>query len=100
MTNITGTDYETYKEIMDELRNPIVANGLEPDILVRLHESKIIYLENLRVRCFKEINIQSEAHFSWEDYNYIVLALEECRAMTKNLVILSVNNYLSDKKIA
>ena len=53
MTNITGTDYETYKEIMDELRNPIVANGLEPDILVRLHESKIIYLENLRVRCFK-----------------------------------------------
>ena len=40
MANITGTDYETYKEIMDEL-NPIVAKGLEPEIMVRLHEVRL-----------------------------------------------------------
>ena len=100
MANITGTDYETYKEIMDELRNPIIAKGLEPEIMVRLHESKVIYLENLRVRCFKELNLEGVAHFSWDDYNYIVLALEECRATTRSLVIHSVKNYLSNQKIA
>ena len=58
--------------------------------MVRLHESKVIYLENLRVRCFKELNLEGVAHFSWDDYNYIVLALEECRATTRSLVIHSV----------
>ena len=53
MENICGTDYETYKEIMDELKNPIIAKGLDPDLLIRLHESKVIYLDNLRVRCFQ-----------------------------------------------
>ena len=100
MENICGTDYETYREIMDELKNPIIGKGLDPDLLIRLHESKVIYLDNLRVRCFREINKNEETHFSWDDYIYIVSALDDCRATTKSLIIHSINTLLSTKKIA
>lgn len=95
------TDYETYKEIMGELLNPIVAGELDRDTLKRLYESKAVYLENLRAKCFWEINTQkSKSHFSHEDYVLILRAIQETRSQVRQLILHSISENLSRRKVS
>ncbi len=101
MADITGhaTDYETYKEIMGELLSPIIAQGLDLDTLKRLYESKAVYLENLRLKCFWELNTKpSETFFKNEDYILILHAIKETRAHIRNLILVAVSDNLGKKK--
>jgi hypothetical protein len=88
------TDYETYKEIMGELIKPILAEGLDPETLKSLYESKAVYLENLRMKCFKELNSRRETHFTWDDYTLILRAIEENRNHVRLLILVVVNEKL------
>lgn len=95
----TSTDYATYKGIMEELLQPIVANGLDHDTLKRLYESKLVYLENLRIKCFHDINSNKViAYFSTDDYAIILKALEQTKAHVRDLIILAVKHALATRQ--
>ena len=82
------SDYNTYKEIMGELLNPIEGYDLDDDTLTRLYESKLIYLENLRTKCFKQINSSSvQSSFTTDDYNLIMEAISNTRAYIRGVVL-------------
>ncbi len=93
-----STDYETYKEIMGELMKPIMAEGLDPETLKSLYESKAVYLENLRIKCFKELNGKHQSFFSWDDYDLVKRAIEENRNHVRNLILVAVNEKLDRRK--
>lgn len=91
MKAYTPTDYETYKEIMNELVHPIQAEGLDLDTLKRLYESKLVYLENLRVKCFYEMNKKRYfGYFSQEDYSLILSAIRKTHNHIHDLVVLAI----------
>lgn len=89
-----ATDYETYCEIMNELLAPIREDGLDRDTLKRLYESKLVYLENLRVKCFFEINSVKQPRFSPRDYELIYLALERTKDHLRDLIVVAVSESL------
>lgn len=89
------TDYETYQEIMGELLSPISAEGLDPDTLKRLYESKLVYLENLRVKCFWEVNSGKNSFFTLDDYNLILKAIQETRRHLRDLILVVITNNLA-----
>ena len=95
------TDYETYLEIMEELLNPIDATGLDLDTLKRLYESKFVYLENLRVKCFYALNnkpAQQENTFNEEDYLVILEAIKNTKKQIKNLILITINHNFTKGK--
>jgi hypothetical protein len=95
-----ATDYETYCEIMDELLKPIVADGLDPETLKNLYESKAVYLENLRIRCFSELNHSRQTHFTWHDYKMILWAIDQTRSHVRQLILVVVHDKLSRRKVS
>ena len=95
-----STDYETYREIMDELLQPIQAEGLDVDTLKRLYESKLVYLENLRVRCFYELNGEQSGHFTMHDYQLILKAAKETNRHLRELILVAVSTKLELRKIS
>ncbi len=99
MAECTATDYETYREIMGELIKPILAEGLDAETLKSLYESKAVYLENLRIKCFKELNSKKRSsHFSWDDYHLILRAIKENFGHVRNLILVAVNEKLDCRK--
>ncbi len=71
----SNTDYVTYRQVATDLQLPICEAGLDRDTVKKLYESKWIYLESLRTRCFLEINRgESGSLFSLDDYRQIVEA--------------------------
>ena len=100
MKDSRATDYETYREIMDELLNPIMAEGLEMDTLKSLYESKSVYLENLRIKCFWELNSGKKTHFEWEDYHLILRAITENKNHIRKLILLNVTTGLDRRKVS
>ena len=98
MAEIGATDYETYQEIMDELIKPINHTGLDGDTLRRLYESKAVYLESLRVKCFCEMNADDQSCFSWADYQLILKAIAENRRHINRLLLHSFQHGLSRRK--
>ena len=84
-----STDYETYREIMGELLRPIESHDLDVDTLKRLYESKLVYLENLRVKCFIEVN-GGKGPFTMDDYRLILRALEETNRHLRDLVLAAI----------
>lgn len=100
MGDWAATDYETYKEIMDELTKPIIGEDLDSDTLKRLYESKAVYLENLRSRCFSELNQSRGTHFTWEDYRLILRAREQTRSHLRQLILLVVKDKLAKRRIS
>jgi hypothetical protein len=92
------TNYQTYREIMDELLSPINGDDLEADILVRLYQSKLVYLENLRTKCFMEINRKSETPFTATDYALIIKAVKETKAHLRQSMVLAISENLSNRK--
>ena len=96
----TITDYATYKEIMGELLSPIVGQGLDVDTLKRLYESKAVYLENLRLKCFWEINTGRKSHFTKDDYILILKAIQETRQELRKLILIAVARNLAKRKVS
>ncbi len=89
------TDYETYREIMGELLRPIESHDLDVDTLKRLYESKLVYLENLRVKCFMEVNgLGSESLFTMDDYRLILKALDETNRHLRDLILCAITTKL------
>lgn len=95
----SSTEYETYREIMDELVKPIIADDLDPETLKSLYESKAVYLENLRVKCFTELNAKASSHFTWDDYALIQRAIKEMRQHVRQLILIVVQDKL-EKRLA
>ena len=75
---------------MDQLLEPINAEGLDLETLKKLYESKLVYLQNLRVKCFCEMNSSKPGFFSMRDYALIISALKETRLHLKELVLDAV----------
>ena len=98
MRNFRATDYDTYREIMGELLRPIEALGLDVDTLKRLYESKLVYLENLRVKCFVEVNGAVRGHFNMEDYRLILRAVEETNRHLRELVLATLSHSLKKQR--
>lgn len=93
-----STDYDTYREIMGELLRPIEAHGLDVDTLKRLYESKLVYLENLRIRAFYELNSDKVGHFTMDDYQLIVRAAQETNRHLRDLILLAITTQLQKRK--
>lgn len=93
-----STDYETYREIMDELMCPIISEDLDPETLKSLYESKAVYLENLRFKCFRELNHKKDTFFTWDDYKLIISALRQTKLHVRQLVLIVVEDVLKRKK--
>jgi len=100
MGDWAATDYETYREIMDELVKPIVGEGLDPETLKNLYESKAVYLENLRVRSFTELNHLKSTHFTWKDYQLILDAMQQTRNHVRQLILLVIHDKLAKRKVS
>ena len=96
MRNQQSTDYNTYREIMGELLRPIEASGLDVDTLKRLYESKLVYLENLRVKCFLELN-GAGGHFTMEDYRLILRATSETNKHLRDLILVHITTKLKQR---
>lgn len=96
MRNQRSTDYETYREIMGELLRPIEVSGLDVDTLKRLYESKLVYLENLRVKCFLELNGAS-GHFTMDDYTLILRAIGETNRHLRDLILVHITSKLKQR---
>jgi len=82
-------DDEAHREVMEELFKPICSEGLDHTILRRLYESKLIYLENLRIKSFQEINLEKNSRFSLKDYELILLAIKKTKHRIKDLILLA-----------
>jgi hypothetical protein len=97
MQKDSATDYQTYHEIMDELLRPITAEGLDSDTLKRLYESKLVYLENLRTKCFVELNGEKPGRFSMEDYKLILEARRETQRHLRDLILVAMAENLAKR---
>lgn len=89
-----STDYETYQEIMGDLLRPIEGKGLDIDTLRRLYESKLVYLENLRIKCFLEINGGGAGYFTVEDYQLILKAVRESNTHLRTVMLGAITHHL------
>ncbi len=95
MRNDSATDFETYREIMNELLEPIIGEDLDADTLKRLYESKLVYLENLRLKCFLELNNdEDDGYFTTEDYKLILDARNETHGHLRKLIICALSDNL------
>lgn len=94
------TDYETYREIMNDLLKPIAATGVDTDTLKRLYESKMVYLENLRIKCFRDMNSGKQTHFTQDDYRIIVEAAVQTRHHLRSVVLGAINDRLDNIRSA
>jgi hypothetical protein len=97
MRNDQSTDFATYREIMGELLRPIEAHGLDAETLKRLYESKLVYLDNLRVRCFIELNSGRAGHFTMQDYQLILQAIGETNRHLRDLILLVITSNLKKR---
>ena len=100
MIKKTHTDYDTYREIMDDLLKPIAVEGLDVDTLKRLYESKMVYLENLRLKCFRDLNGDRETHFTKDDYRIIVEGSQQTRGHLRAVVLSAINTRLENIRFA
>lgn len=91
---VKHTDYETYREIVDELLRPIRADGVDPETLKKLYESKMVYLEGLRLSCFRELNQKNETRFQPSDLKTIVKAITRTDKDLKQLILTELQSTL------
>lgn len=92
-------DYETYREIIDELILPIQGEGLDHDTLKRLYESKLVYLENLRTKIFYSMNQPGHTLFGPNDYELIIESIAVSRRHLRSLVVLAVSDQLAKRLV-
>lgn len=92
-------DYETYREIIDELIQPIYGIGLDHETLKRLYESKLVYLENLRTKIFYSMNAEDVSFFDVNDYQLVLEAIDLSKKHMKSLVLLAVSDQLAKRLV-
>ena len=95
MTIDSQTDYQSYKEIMGDLTLPIPSNNLDIITLKKLYESKLVYLENLRIRCFCEVNSKLNTEFTLSDYKYILKAQHSTQGHLRCLIFTVLTKTLT-----
>ncbi|MBI2601814.1 MAG: hypothetical protein HYW48_02055 [Deltaproteobacteria bacterium] len=83
---MSAEDYETYKQIKEELSQPIDEKDLDRATLKKLYESKLVYLDYLRIKCFTAVNQQKMTPFTIDDYTYILDAIKQTKAQITKLV--------------
>lgn len=93
------SDYESFHEILDDLMKPIRDDGLNVETVIRLYESKLAYLENIRIKCFRDVNartLRKESNgFQVQDYELIIAAIDLTRKTLKYTILTSVRESLS-----
>jgi hypothetical protein len=99
MANLPHKEYETYREIMSELLSPISAAGLDDETLCRLYKSKLVYLENIRVKCFKSMNNGRQSPFCYDDYVLILRAIQENTKYLRSVIMLAISSNLAKRKV-
>lgn len=100
MDDCQTIDYETYRAIMDELLSPIDGESLELDTLKRLYESKLVYLDSLRTKCFLDMNNNRSGFFQMEDYELILKSISNTKSHIRKLVISAVSSGLASRKVS
>lgn len=80
-----ASDYETYLKIKWDLHRPIQDTEIDFDTMKRLYESKLAYLERLRVHCFYSMNHEDDQAFQMKDYECILQALRSTKAHFEDL---------------
>ncbi len=98
--NQNQLDYATYREIMGDLLQPISGDGLDFDMLKRLCESKVVYLENLRVKCFKGMNQARGSYFTVDDHALIIKATTEANRQLRQVVLLAITDNLAKRQVS
>lgn len=98
MQKTPSTDYQTYREIMSELATPIHAEGLDADTLKRLYDSKLVYLENLRTKCFREMNLAKDSPFTSDDLQLIIGSIAQTKEHIAELVRHAVHVSLAKRR--
>lgn len=94
------TEYESFQEIIDDLMKPIGGEGLTVEMVIRLYESKLAYLENIRIKCFRDINrpaapgVNDMQRFQVQDYDLILAAIDLTKKTLKYTVLTSVTDLL------
>lgn len=91
--------YDAYVEIKSDLIKPILKKGLDCLTIKRLYESKAVYLENLRIKCFKEMNVFSESHFTEDDYHYILNAAKINKEHLRNHIFKEIKHNLDNRRV-
>ncbi len=91
------TDYETYREIMHDLMHPIAAEDLDLETHKRLYESKLVYLESLRTKCFQEMNKKNPGFFQMTDYELILGAIRETNSHLRRIIITALTCSLKSR---
>lgn len=92
--------YDAYIEIKSELVKPISDNGLDGQTVKRLYESKAVYLENLRIKCFREMNHfrHRDDGFNEDDYQFILNAAKINRNHLRSHIMTHIKDSLGTIK--
>jgi len=90
-------DYETFKEIEGDLLRPLVGEGLDLETLSKLYQSKLVYLCNLRSKCFMDLNRSESPVFTADDLELIVKAIHLTQNHLRNLILTAMEESLSKR---
>ncbi len=92
-------EFDSYHEIRSDLQLPIAAEGLDSDTLIRLYESKLVYMENLRAKAFYDINRPAQlALFSLKDYSHIIESIKITKTHLKTVMLGEIRNVIQSRK--
>ena len=94
-SNTNNTEFNIYKDIAKDLLNPI---NEDVDVITKIHLylSKLIYLEHLHKRVFKELNTNPQnTLFKTDDICLILKAIKKNKHFIKTLYTESLHNSLS-----
>lgn len=96
MSKETHTDYETFMQIRAEILCPIADSGLDVVTLRSLHESKLVYLNQLRVQCFHSLNTPAPKDlYSMSDYQLIMQAIHSTKKQLRELMLGAISSALN-----
>jgi len=96
--NYDNISYELYKELSDELCDPIVENNMPLELKFELYQSKLIYLYNLNEQCFRSVNVKenkSQKNYTTDDLIKIQKAIEFTKNYIKETIEESLKNSFS-----
>lgn len=88
-------NYDLYRDIADDLSSQ-VDQKLEPEVRYELYQSKLVYLTNLQIQCFKQINLAgSKSQFQNSDLANIILAIEMTHKQMRDTVLEAMDKCLA-----
>lgn len=92
-------EYRIYRKVFEELARPLDVSGLDIETIIKLYKSKLIYLENLRLRCFNHINHRvpsgSVSCFNGHDLSFIIYAQKETKLHLRQVYLSGIRHHLA-----